>query len=323
MYDITPIEALDFHHSMLVDQVRTDSFMQAILETVNPGDVVLDLGSGTGILTCLACMAGAKHVYAVEKKGIIHAAREIIELNDLSQRVTFLNAWSTEITLPELADVLITETVGNIGFEEGILRWVHDARLRLLQEDARIIPQKVAMIAAPVEDEKIFWQVETWMKEDLYTYDFSPLHKLSANNMWWIDLEPEMLRAKPATIAEVDLRQVTETDIAGDAAFIISKDGLVHGLGAWFTADLTPLIRLSNEPPSNVPSWSHMLLPLERPLAVKEGESLHVRIFSSQQAAHWHWQVSHYPQPAEGQEPHCIVLPPGSTKMGQLLPRDK
>ncbi len=36
-------------------------------------------------------------------------------------RATIINDWSTEATLPELADLRVTETIGNIGFEEGIL----------------------------------------------------------------------------------------------------------------------------------------------------------------------------------------------------------
>ena len=59
MYDHTPVDTLTFHHSMLLDEVRTSSFLQAILQTVRPGDVVLDIGYGTGILAMFAWLAGA------------------------------------------------------------------------------------------------------------------------------------------------------------------------------------------------------------------------------------------------------------------------
>ena len=56
-YDGSAIETFDFHHSMLADEVRTSSFVQAIMETVQPGDVVVDIGSGTGVLSLFAAMA--------------------------------------------------------------------------------------------------------------------------------------------------------------------------------------------------------------------------------------------------------------------------
>ncbi len=59
MYDKTPLEMLDFHRSMLVDEERCLGYVRAILDTVRPGDIVLDIGSGTGILALFACLAGA------------------------------------------------------------------------------------------------------------------------------------------------------------------------------------------------------------------------------------------------------------------------
>jgi predicted RNA methylase len=46
---------VDEHRQYLVDIPRLESFEHAIREVVRPGDVVLDLGCGTGILGMLAC----------------------------------------------------------------------------------------------------------------------------------------------------------------------------------------------------------------------------------------------------------------------------
>ena len=40
MYELTTIESMTYHHSMLTDRMRTKSFLRAILKTVKPGDVV-------------------------------------------------------------------------------------------------------------------------------------------------------------------------------------------------------------------------------------------------------------------------------------------
>ena len=121
MYDDRTLQIIEYHRSMLIDEVRTTSFLRAILGAVKPGDVVLDMGCGTGVLSYFACIAGARRVYAVEQGPIIELAKAICQRNGYQERVIFLNDWSTNIDLPEPVDVIITETIGNLGFEEGIL----------------------------------------------------------------------------------------------------------------------------------------------------------------------------------------------------------
>ena len=57
MYDDKSLEILEYHRSILLDEVRTESFLRAIIKTVK---LVLDMGCGTGILSYFACMAGAR-----------------------------------------------------------------------------------------------------------------------------------------------------------------------------------------------------------------------------------------------------------------------
>jgi predicted RNA methylase len=60
---------------MLRDQRRTKSFLEAVRNVVSPGDVVIDIGTGTGILAAAAAQAGARHVYAVEIGGRVSSRR--------------------------------------------------------------------------------------------------------------------------------------------------------------------------------------------------------------------------------------------------------
>jgi predicted RNA methylase len=67
--------------SMLLDKARCDAYREAIHRIVKPGDVVVDLGAGTGLLSFFALQAGARHVYAIEMSRIADAAAELIEAN--------------------------------------------------------------------------------------------------------------------------------------------------------------------------------------------------------------------------------------------------
>ena len=77
VFDDTASIALDFHHSMLSDGTRTNAFLEAILRTVTVGDVVVDIGAGTGVLSLFACLAGARKVYAIEQGPVLDVAREL------------------------------------------------------------------------------------------------------------------------------------------------------------------------------------------------------------------------------------------------------
>lgn len=151
MYDQSALRTLDYHRSMLADRERTRRLEQAIRETVKAGDVVLDLGCGSGILSCFACRAGARRVYAIEAAPVMVLAQQVCRANGVADRVVFTNAMSIQAALAEPVDVLVTETIGNIGLDEGILGWVLDARSRFLKPGGIVIPHALELLVSPVE----------------------------------------------------------------------------------------------------------------------------------------------------------------------------
>lgn len=94
---------------MLSDKNRSQGFATAIDRIVQPGDVVLDLGAGTGLLTYFAAKK-ARHVYAIEADPeVARAARRYIDLNNLSDRVTLVEGLAEEFAPPEPIDTVVCE----------------------------------------------------------------------------------------------------------------------------------------------------------------------------------------------------------------------
>jgi len=110
----------------LTDEVRLSAYQRPINATVRPADVVLDLGSGTGILGLFACRAGAAHVYSIEVGSIIGLAREIYRVNGFLDRVTYMRGVSTELELSRKVDVVVADEIGNLGSN---VVWCNSSRL--------------------------------------------------------------------------------------------------------------------------------------------------------------------------------------------------
>jgi protein arginine N-methyltransferase 1 len=282
---------LDQHRALLGDSVRSTAYAEAIARVVRPGDVVLDLGSGSSVLAILACRAGARKVFAVEQGHMADIATMVIADNDCGDRVEVLHARSQEVELPERANVLITETLGNLGFDEQILQSVLDARTRLLAGGARLIPARIALVAAPVDAADVHGREVGFWNATRYAIDFSLVRTFAANQVRIIDLKEWEILAPAAQLLEVDLATVDSSDVAGSGRFTAARDGRMHGFGAWFDATLADGVRLSNEPPLRTPNWRQALLPLDDGVDVAPGDEI-VLTIESADGLNWRWRGS-------------------------------
>ena len=68
---------------MLIDPTRTGSFDRAIRAQVGPGDRIVDVGTGSGILAMCAARAGADKVYALEITRMADWAERLAATNHL------------------------------------------------------------------------------------------------------------------------------------------------------------------------------------------------------------------------------------------------
>ena len=123
---------LEMHLWMLADETRAEAYEQAIRGAVRAGDVVVDVGAGTGLLSLMACRAGASRVYAIEEARIVDLAVTIARENGFADRIVFLRGNSLKIEVPEKADVVVSETIGSFVFSENILAILDDARRRFM-----------------------------------------------------------------------------------------------------------------------------------------------------------------------------------------------
>jgi predicted RNA methylase len=288
MFGLKPKEVLSFHARLLGDRRRTEAYREAIQKTVRPGDVVADLGAGSGILSYFACQAGARRVYAVEAGPMVEYAREVARRNGFLDRLVFIRDLSYRVALPERVDVIVSETLGAFGLEESTLSLIEDARARLLRPGGTIIPRSVELLATPLESPQAYRAVEFWA--ELYGIDFSPLRPYAVNIFHDVRLSPESLLTAPVRVGAIDLHRLERVTFSGAATCQASRAGVMHGLGGWFDAELAPGVRLTNQPPGRDSHWMQVFLPLAEPVPLATGDRLAIRI-QSVDGTEWRWRV--------------------------------
>lgn len=114
------------------------------------GKVVLDVGTGTGILAMLAAKKGAAKVFAVEASQIAHLAKILVHQNNLADRVAVVQGKMEDVDLGEKVDVIISEWMGFYLLHEAMLNSVLYARDKWLKPGGLLLPSTGTIYLAPV-----------------------------------------------------------------------------------------------------------------------------------------------------------------------------
>jgi predicted RNA methylase len=124
----------------LVDEKRTLAYRNAIMSAVKPGDVVADLGTGSGIMAMFAAEAGAKKVYAIEaSEKNYKQAKNVFRVNGLKNKIILTKCDARELVLPEKVDVIICEMIST-GLIDELQVPVMNHVMKFAKKGARIIP---------------------------------------------------------------------------------------------------------------------------------------------------------------------------------------
>ncbi|MGL1887132.1 MAG: 50S ribosomal protein L11 methyltransferase [Reichenbachiella sp.] len=264
----------DDFYGMLSDKVRTDAYKSAIEATVKPGDIVIDLGAGTGILGIMALQAGAATVYMIEKSDAIELAKAVVHQNGFSDQVVFINNSSLEATINEKADVIISETLGNFGLDENTLEFIIDARDRFLKPNGKLIPENISLKLTPVESKSNFDKLEFW--KDIHGIDFSPAYHIFSSKMMVTDIKPEEYLAIPIEFAHIDFYDIDKPIIFNKTYHAINREGSILGFAGWFEATLIDGVKISTSPEDLPTHWKQAFFPIQEAIPVVEKDLLEI-----------------------------------------------
>ena len=294
-----PYHQLWIHRLMLRDEVRTGTFKEAILQSVVEGDVVLDIGSGSGILSILAAKAGAMKVYAVEKTGIANFARELIEKNGLKDCVKIFEDNIENISLPQKVDVIVSEWMGGFAVDENLLSPLLTARDRWLKPEGKILPHHVTSWMALALDINHDTEMQFW-KSRPYEVDMDLVRQYTVQEVLWTrhNVTDESLLSKPKQMWEIDLHAYPIEQAKGpfnsSLSFSVIREGKLNALATWFNATFPSNIKLSNAPGAPKTHWGRYVFPLDNTVLVHPGSKIDVKFACEPEKAgycHNKWSV--------------------------------
>jgi protein arginine N-methyltransferase 1 len=275
--------------SMMADRVRTDSYAAALERTVRPGCVVLDVGTGTGILALLACRYGARHVYAIDPNNAIHVARASAQANGYADRITFIQAVSTEVRLPERADVAVADLRGVLPVHAGNIQAMADVRERLLAPGGVVIPRTDTIRGAPVQDAEAYGRITAPWTEHGHGFHLSAAREAALNDWGKVYFAPEQLLADAATWAVLDYRATADPNVTGTMEWTVARAGTGHGVSVWFDADLAEGVGFTTGAHGPRTIYGTAFLPWLQPVELAEGDRVSMRLDARLASGEYVW----------------------------------
>ncbi|XP_039123404.1 protein arginine N-methyltransferase PRMT10-like [Dioscorea cayenensis subsp. rotundata] len=220
---------------VLSDSVRMKAYYYAVFENPNHfrDKVVLDVGTGSGILAIWCAQAGAKKVYAIEAMKMSERVRDVVKANNVDDVVEVIEGSMEDVLLPEKVDVIISEWMGYFLLYESMFDSVIFARDRWLKPDVVMYPSHARMWIGPIrsglskqqwnefENAMSHWHDFANEMKSQYGVDMNVLLKpyreenerYHLKKSLWSNIVPSQVIGTSAVIKEIDCLTATLDEI--------------------------------------------------------------------------------------------------------------
>jgi protein arginine N-methyltransferase 1 len=264
---------------MLADQPRLDAYKAAIEEVVQPGDQVIDAGTGSGILACMAARAGAGLVQAVDNSDILALTAQVVERSQLGASVRCVRSEIKDFVCAEPVDVIVTETFGAFALAEGSLPDLAACATKNLKPSGVVIPHSISLYLAPTHDRSLYEEAFGPFSRQS-SADLGPLIEAARQRAITLQVSENSLLCPGSLLWRFAYPQESPADPA-KTRFTVSKDATLYGFVGWFILHLSPSHDLDTGPGAPPTHWHQVYFPVEG-VAIPAGETLACEVLLSQ-----------------------------------------
>ena len=253
---------LHYHHNMLMDQNRMSAFRAAIDHVVFDGASVLELGGGTGVLSCFAA-ARARKVWCVEfNPDMVAESRRLLAFNRNGHKVEVVHADAFQYLPPEPVDIVICEMIHVAMLREKQVEVIEAFKARYRRRFGNrlpvFVPEAVIMAVQPLHQE----------------YDFFGFHAPIIQFQRPQEIQSGTIEmAAPGVYRTLDFSVPVSREIQWQGSFAMTQGGTVNAL-RFLTKNILSVLTTQN----TTIDWlnDYLVLPLAEPVKLSTGERLHV-----------------------------------------------
>ncbi|AKB61542.1 50S ribosomal protein L11 methyltransferase [Methanosarcina mazei] len=276
LYDVinkVTFNSIYTHEMMIADKVRINSYYKAIRRYVKSGDIVVDLGTGTGILSLFSAQQNPKKIYAIDHSDFINIARKIARYNNINN-ITFVQTNSRDFKPIEKVDIILHEQLGQALFNENMIENILDLKKRILKETGKILPGKFELFLEPIclkEEYKIpyIWENNIFGLDFNFLKHDDEIEKYKPRFYENQSIEHHSIDhflCEPQSILSFDLNKINDANEIPkfiEASKEVVQSGLMDGLCLYFKVIFDDEINFDTSPLHARTHWSNPLFRTE------------------------------------------------------------
>ncbi|MEO6656570.1 MAG: 50S ribosomal protein L11 methyltransferase [Pyrinomonadaceae bacterium] len=283
---------LAYHQKMLADGVRNRLLYKAIKQHVTSDTAFLDIGAGTGVWAILAAKLGAKRVVAVEiEECLMPVIYKLAKENGVADKIEIIHANANDLNIRGKFDVIVCELFGSDAIGLETVRSFVYVRDRFLAPAGVLIPQKLALMAAPLHFKHSLDRVATGLP--LTTEFFKSTRLNYGLNLGLAERNGILLLAEPMKLVEIDFREIKEAPSLENltATWNVKKLKKANAILTYSQSTFTNAIKLDS---LDSQSWSASVIEFT-PFEWKSGE-LQYNVSLNTQIGKWSVSLISHPE---------------------------
>ncbi|MEM0999059.1 MAG: tetratricopeptide repeat protein [Bacteroidota bacterium] len=278
-----------WHFTMLADEARNTAYRRAIEAAVRPGDIVLDIGTGSGLLAMMAARAGAQSVVACEVNAhLAEVAREIVTENGFGAQIKIFAQHSGELTvaehLPAPARIIVSEIVDAALIGEGVLPSLRHASKSLGTPDLVMIPAGATLWAQLMHLPQLRRVNPVRQIDGFDLSRFDRFRNRESFSTVRLPQAPHRALSAPVQVEVLDFAHLPpaipdENPKVIDLEFDVLHSEMAHGIVLWFDLHLDRHTTVSTGPDGELVHWGQAAGYFPEDVPTQVGQTLKVQLW--------------------------------------------